>query len=291
MVLDIQTQPTVKNGPPRMLFERKGFLTGSRQWDVTSDGQHFLIIKSSEQAEAAQQSALYSYRYAIQNAFADVDNALVANGKLALQLAAQQRLVDALKRYARDLTEAAPVEALVGDLRRTAEVVVAVEDGHVVQVVAELVGQRCARIVQRGQDPVRLLGVTLKHVEKPVVPLAVEQPGARPLQLVAHPAGAPDVHVERFVVRRDRAADRPADLGGDGARVDARIDATFPPQFRTDPNRFRSFPRSRRICRPWLAAEVPWTQAERADFPGRIRTERVVVGANNPNAEVMAVTL
>jgi outer membrane protein, multidrug efflux system len=53
------------------------------------------------QAEAAQQAALYSYRYSIQNAFADVANALVANQKLQEQLAAQERLVVALKDYAR----------------------------------------------------------------------------------------------------------------------------------------------------------------------------------------------
>jgi multidrug efflux system outer membrane protein len=53
------------------------------------------------QAEAAQQAALANYRLAIQNAFADVDNALVANAKLKEQLAAQERLVAALKDYAR----------------------------------------------------------------------------------------------------------------------------------------------------------------------------------------------
>jgi multidrug efflux system outer membrane protein len=53
------------------------------------------------QAEAAQQAALYSYRYAIQNAFADVEDSLVANQKLVEQQAAQQKLVDALSSYAR----------------------------------------------------------------------------------------------------------------------------------------------------------------------------------------------
>jgi multidrug efflux system outer membrane protein len=53
------------------------------------------------QAEAAQQAALYNYQLSIQNAFADVDNALVANQKLKDQLAAQQKLVDALKTYSR----------------------------------------------------------------------------------------------------------------------------------------------------------------------------------------------
>jgi len=53
------------------------------------------------QAEAGQRAALYNYQLSIQNAFADVDNALVANTKLQDQLAAQQRLVAALRDYAR----------------------------------------------------------------------------------------------------------------------------------------------------------------------------------------------
>jgi multidrug efflux system outer membrane protein len=53
------------------------------------------------QAEASQRAALYNYRYSIQNAFADVENSLVANAKLRDQLGAQQRLVAALKDYAR----------------------------------------------------------------------------------------------------------------------------------------------------------------------------------------------
>ena len=51
--------------------------------------------------EAAQQAALYNYAFSIQNAFGDVDNALVANSKLKDQLAAQERLVAALKDYSR----------------------------------------------------------------------------------------------------------------------------------------------------------------------------------------------
>jgi multidrug efflux system outer membrane protein len=53
------------------------------------------------QSEAVQQAALLSYRFSIQNAFADVDNALVANQKQKEQLAAQQKLVDALSTYSR----------------------------------------------------------------------------------------------------------------------------------------------------------------------------------------------
>jgi multidrug efflux system outer membrane protein len=52
------------------------------------------------QAEAAQQAALYNYRFSIQNAFADVDNSLVASQKLVEQQAAQERLVNALNSYA-----------------------------------------------------------------------------------------------------------------------------------------------------------------------------------------------
>jgi multidrug efflux system outer membrane protein len=53
------------------------------------------------QAEAGQQAALLNYQLSIQNAFADVDNALVANQKLQDQLASQGRLVAALKDYSR----------------------------------------------------------------------------------------------------------------------------------------------------------------------------------------------
>jgi multidrug efflux system outer membrane protein len=53
------------------------------------------------QAEAQQQAALANYRLTVQNAFADVDNALVANQNVLAQLAAQTRLVAALGDYAR----------------------------------------------------------------------------------------------------------------------------------------------------------------------------------------------
>jgi multidrug efflux system outer membrane protein len=53
------------------------------------------------QAEAAQQAALWNYRLSIQNAFGDVDNALIASQKLQEQLEAQARLVTALRDYSR----------------------------------------------------------------------------------------------------------------------------------------------------------------------------------------------
>lgn len=51
------------------------------------------------QAEAAQNAALLNYQLSIRNAFADVDNALVANQKLKDQLGAQVKLVAALQQY------------------------------------------------------------------------------------------------------------------------------------------------------------------------------------------------
>jgi len=52
------------------------------------------------QAEAAEKAALLSYELAIQSAFADVDSALVSRETLADQVAAQERLVKALRGYA-----------------------------------------------------------------------------------------------------------------------------------------------------------------------------------------------
>jgi multidrug efflux system outer membrane protein len=53
------------------------------------------------QAEAGQKAALASYLLAIQNAFGDVENALVANANLGTQLEAQGRLVKALSEYSK----------------------------------------------------------------------------------------------------------------------------------------------------------------------------------------------
>jgi len=53
------------------------------------------------QAESGQKEALLSYQAAIQSAFSDVENALVANQKFVEQLQAQERLVRANQEYAR----------------------------------------------------------------------------------------------------------------------------------------------------------------------------------------------
>lgn len=47
------------------------------------------------------EAALLNYELSIRNAFADVDNALVANLKLQQQLVAQTNLVNALREYSR----------------------------------------------------------------------------------------------------------------------------------------------------------------------------------------------
>lgn len=53
------------------------------------------------QARAKQKAALESYESVIQNAFAEVENALSSRTKLTEQVAAKQRLVEALQGYAR----------------------------------------------------------------------------------------------------------------------------------------------------------------------------------------------
>jgi multidrug efflux system outer membrane protein len=59
------------------------------------------ILGQFRQAEAQQKAALYAYQQAIQNAFADTENALIARRKVQEQLAAEQRKVTAYKEYAR----------------------------------------------------------------------------------------------------------------------------------------------------------------------------------------------
>jgi multidrug efflux system outer membrane protein len=53
------------------------------------------------QAEAQQQQALFQYQQAIQTAFQEVDDALIAVQKSREQLVVQERQVDALRTYAR----------------------------------------------------------------------------------------------------------------------------------------------------------------------------------------------
>ena len=59
MALDLTTQPTFSAGKPKMLFERKYFtsdfpLVGTA-YDVSADGQRFLMVKDTEQASAVTQ--------------------------------------------------------------------------------------------------------------------------------------------------------------------------------------------------------------------------------------------
>jgi multidrug efflux system outer membrane protein len=84
----------------------KLFTGPARAWNYagTITGPIFtfgLVSGQVTQAEAGQQAALYNYQQSIQNAFSDVDNALIANQKLQEQVAAQGRLVAALSDYER----------------------------------------------------------------------------------------------------------------------------------------------------------------------------------------------
>ena len=54
-----------------------------------------------EEAKSGRKAALYGYEAAIQSAFADVENALVTREKLAGQIEAQERLVQASREYER----------------------------------------------------------------------------------------------------------------------------------------------------------------------------------------------
>jgi outer membrane protein, multidrug efflux system len=57
------------------------------------------IYGQYKQAEAAHKAASLAYQSAIQSAFADVDNALVSEQEMTEQVAAQERLVAALRAY------------------------------------------------------------------------------------------------------------------------------------------------------------------------------------------------
>jgi multidrug efflux system outer membrane protein len=87
--------------------ELSNLFTGSaRAWSYAGSitGPIFTagsIAGQVKYAEANRQAAIVSYEKAIQNAFADVENALVSRRKLAEQLRAQQRLVKASKEYER----------------------------------------------------------------------------------------------------------------------------------------------------------------------------------------------
>ena len=78
----------------------------TRVWHFAGDivGPIFaggLIYGQVKQAEAVHDAALLAYQQAIQRAFADVDDALISRTELAEQVAAQERLVKALRGYAR----------------------------------------------------------------------------------------------------------------------------------------------------------------------------------------------
>ncbi|MGH9253326.1 MAG: TolB family protein [Vicinamibacterales bacterium] len=52
MAVGVETEPTFKAATPRMLFERCGYGTGSRNYDVAPDGQRFLMLKQPAEETA-----------------------------------------------------------------------------------------------------------------------------------------------------------------------------------------------------------------------------------------------
>lgn len=77
---------------PSKLWSYGGSITGPLFTAGAISGQ-------VRQSEALQKGALHRYEAAIQNAFADVENALVIRQKLVSQIQAQQRLVKASQEY------------------------------------------------------------------------------------------------------------------------------------------------------------------------------------------------
>lgn len=71
---------------------------GSASVPIFTGGSLMGQLKATE---AIQQQALYSYQSAVQNAFREVDDALIDQRRTREQLEAQKRQVDALKEYAR----------------------------------------------------------------------------------------------------------------------------------------------------------------------------------------------
>jgi hypothetical protein len=59
MAVDVATQPSFSAGKPRMLFEGQYLTTDwpliSTSYDVSADGQRFLMVKATEQASSATQ--------------------------------------------------------------------------------------------------------------------------------------------------------------------------------------------------------------------------------------------
>lgn len=82
------------------------FKGSARQWSFGGSitGPIFTagsISGQVKEAEAAHKAVLFTYELSIQNAFADVENALIAHTKTTEQLQAQKRLVDAFREYTR----------------------------------------------------------------------------------------------------------------------------------------------------------------------------------------------
>ena len=45
IAVDVQTEPTIQVGKPRVLFQRAHFSNNYHMWDIDPDGKRFLMIK------------------------------------------------------------------------------------------------------------------------------------------------------------------------------------------------------------------------------------------------------
>ena len=82
------------------------FLGPSKLWNYAGNviGPIFTggnILGQFRQSQASREAALFTYRQAVQSAFADTENALISRKKIMEQLAAEQRKVAAFREYER----------------------------------------------------------------------------------------------------------------------------------------------------------------------------------------------
>jgi len=51
MIVRIETEPAFTHGAPQVLFRRSYFGSRNRKYDISPDGQRFLMLKEVEQTE------------------------------------------------------------------------------------------------------------------------------------------------------------------------------------------------------------------------------------------------
>ena len=62
MVVEIQTEPELSFGPPRVVFETDFIDTMGRSFDVTSDGQRLYVIKQPNPPDGSRINVITNWR-------------------------------------------------------------------------------------------------------------------------------------------------------------------------------------------------------------------------------------